>query len=152
VREKRSWVRVQQLSEPLSLVAVSILFPSPSPSGSNRSETDVEELKSLLAARIALSVPMVNAYTNPVSTAPIFASHVLDVQEFPGHAHVGPPGINVEVKLIGVDDKTVEGGGDPMGGLLVNGPPVGGMVGDWVNGGVNAKAQTNGTFRVMRAA
>ena len=50
------------------------------------------------------------------------ASHPLDLQCFPeepeGHitvAHVGPPACNVEIKLVGVLDTSVEKGGDPAG-------------------------------------
>jgi len=50
------------------------------------------------------------------------ASHPLDLQSFPGDsephitvAHVGPPAPNVEVKLVGVLDTSVEKGGDPTG-------------------------------------
>lgn len=125
-------------------------------------------------ARIALSVPIVNAFTHPLSPAPALATHPLDLQELPNvDAHTGPPGINVEVKLRGVDDAAVEGGADPVGEVLTRGPPVGKRVGleDYVNVGaggegeeqevggegegwtalgVRARVQTNGAFVVLR--
>jgi long-chain acyl-CoA synthetase len=88
-------------------------------------------------------------------------------------AHVGPPSVNVEVKLIGVEDDKVEDGGDPVGSLLVRGPPVGktgNENGDhnedyvqvspteekkekddegWVSTGVRALVQPNGSFIVL---
>ncbi|CAA7267615.1 unnamed protein product [Cyclocybe aegerita] len=102
------------------------------------------ENSALTPARIALSVPLVNAFTHPLSTAPVLASHPLDLQDFPSlssvssspssspqppPAHTGPPGVNVEVKLVGVDDEAVEAGGDPTGRLLVRGPPIGKVLG-----------------------
>ena len=73
----------------------------------------------------------------------MFASHALDLQTFPiaspGAAStsasdayaftylapVGPPSVNVEAKLTGVDDSAVEAGSDPVGALHVRGPSVG---------------------------
>ncbi|KAF8160591.1 hypothetical protein BJ912DRAFT_1150914 [Pholiota molesta] len=126
----------------------------------------------LTPARIALSVPIVNVFTHPLSPAPVLATHPLDLQELPNvDAHTGPPGINVEVKLRGVDDDAVEGGADPVGEVLTRGPPVGKRVGleDYVNVGaggeeqegagegegwtalgVRARVQTNGAFVVLR--
>jgi long-chain acyl-CoA synthetase len=73
-------------------------------------------------ARLALSVPILNAHIEEISTAPVFASHPFDLQHFPLSspdevAHVGPPGANVEVKLIAVDhDSEVDDTqGDPTG-------------------------------------
>ncbi|KAH9999009.1 hypothetical protein BJV77DRAFT_978457 [Russula vinacea] len=84
----------------------------------------------LTPARIALSVPLVIAHTHPLVAAPILASHPQDVQTFAAtsaqdFAHVGPPTVNVEVKLAGVDDGAVERGDDPEGVLHVRGPIVG---------------------------
>ncbi|KDQ33577.1 hypothetical protein PLEOSDRAFT_1091549 [Pleurotus ostreatus PC15] len=121
---------------------------------------DASELPS---ARIALSIPIVNAYVHPAVTAPVLASHPLDLQEFPDtadkSAHVGPPSINLETKLTGVDDASVEAGGDPVGLLLVRGPPVGKVVGlsseapkleeDWIATGEQARVQTNGSFKIL---
>lgn len=121
---------------------------------------DASELPS---ARIALSIPIVNAYVHPAVTAPVLASHPLDLQEFPDTAdklaHVGPPSINLETKLIGVDDASVEAGGDPVGLLLVRGPPVGKVIGlsseapkleeDWIATGEQARVQTNGSFKIL---
>src|SRR5258708_32283483 len=83
-----------------------------------------------------LSIPIVNAFMHLMSTAPVLASHPLDLQEFPAGpadgdppiARCGAPTVNVEVKLIGVDDELVESGGDPRGELLVRGPSIGKVV------------------------
>ncbi|KAF8876510.1 hypothetical protein CPB84DRAFT_1795786 [Gymnopilus junonius] len=133
------------------------------------------ESEMLTPARIALSVPLVNAFTHPLVAAPVLASNPLDLQDIPSPrhkdgaiiiAHTGPPGVNVEVKLIGVDDDVVENGGDPVGDLLVRGPPVGKMVNmedyvdvptgievesendGWMQTEVKAKVQTNGSFQL----
>jgi hypothetical protein len=57
------------------------------------------------------------------------ASHPLDLQTFPSDAdphvtvtHVGPPAPNVEVKLVGVLDTSVEKGGDPTGDVCISDP------------------------------
>lgn len=59
-------------------------------------------------ARLALSIPIVNAHIETISTAPIFASHPFDLQHFPPTkedevAHVGAPGANVEVKIVAIE-------------------------------------------------
>ncbi|KIM48939.1 hypothetical protein M413DRAFT_438115 [Hebeloma cylindrosporum] len=115
----------------------------------------------LTPARIALSVPLVNAFTHPLVAAPVLASHPLDLQDIPSlkaAAHTGPPGVNVEVKLTGVNDDVVEAGGDPDGNLLVRGPPVGKQVGledyvhvaeaedGWTPMEARARVLTNGAF------
>ncbi|KAI0035954.1 acetyl-CoA synthetase-like protein [Vararia minispora EC-137] len=118
----------------------------------------------LTPARIALSIPLVHAFTHPISTAPIFASHPHDLQTF-AHAlpvaHVGPPVVNIEVKMKGVDDAAIERGEDPVGKLFVRGPPIGRLMDDedsttenegqepWVATGVVARAQTNGSFAIL---
>lgn len=124
-------------------------------------------------ARIALSVPLVNALTHPFVAGPVLASHPFDLQDFTRKgeservpAHVGPPSVNVEVKLIGVDDDMVENEeGDPAGLLFARGPSVGKM-GDyqedyvqifsaddkdegWISTGIRALVQPNGSFIVM---
>jgi long-chain acyl-CoA synthetase len=127
---------------------------------------------SLTPARIALSVPLVNSFTHPLVAGPVLASHPLDVQDFPSMAsdplaspvaHVGPPSINIEAKLVGVDDELVENGADPVGVLLIRGPPVGTLLGmedyvavpasdeedGWVGTGKRAKVQSNGSFKVL---
>lgn len=97
----------------------------------------------LTPARVALSIPLVNAFTHPLCTAPVLATHPLDLQDFTraapssvfhekseaadGYARsapFGPPSVNVETKLVGVDDEAVENAMDPEGTLLVRGPPV----------------------------
>ena len=114
----------------------------------------------LTPARIALSVPLVNAFIHPLVAAPILASHPLDLQDIPSleAAHTGPPSVNVEVKLMGVNDDGVEAGGDPEGDLLVRGPPVGKQVGledyvdvaeagdGWTAMDAKARVLSNGAF------
>jgi long-chain acyl-CoA synthetase len=59
-------------------------------------------------------VPLINAHIEPISTAPILASHPFDLQHFPPSkpeeevAHVGPPAANVEVKLVAESDIEVD--------------------------------------------
>lgn len=133
---------------------------------------------SVTPARIALSVPLVNSHIHPLVTGPIFASHPLDLQIFPisetttdpfdHNAHVGPPSVNLEVKLVGVEDQAVENGADPIGVLMIRGPTVGKALGTgeasyievpsqsssddgWVRIGEKAKILTNGAFKVLVA-
>lgn len=124
----------------------------------------------LTPARIALSVPLVNSFIHPVVAGPVLASYPYDLQEFPtlgttaSAAHVGPPSVNVEAKLIGVDDDAVEGGASPAGVLNVRGPPVGKVIGvddyvsipelseeteGWVSTGARVLVRTNGSFVVL---
>ena len=123
----------------------------------------------LTSARIALSVPFVNVFTHPLVAAPVLASHAFDLQDFysttetsKAVAPTGPPGVNVEAKLVNVDDDAVEKGGDPSGDLLVRGPPVGKMVNtedyvdvpsgdnpdsyEWAGMDVKARIRPNGSF------
>ncbi|KAH8117503.1 hypothetical protein DFH11DRAFT_1700279 [Phellopilus nigrolimitatus] len=123
------------------------------------------EAKTLTPARLALSVPIVNAHEHPLVAGPVFFSHPLDFQEFPSSgdpkladiAHVGPPSINVEVKLTSVDDAAVESGADPVGDLVVRGPSVTHPLDgestphSWVHIGEKGVAQSNGTFKVISA-
>ncbi|KAJ2972277.1 hypothetical protein NUW54_g12305 [Trametes sanguinea] len=132
--------------------------------------------QALTPARIALSVPVINAHTHPLVAGPVFASHALDLQTFPTAnpspsssaadayaftylAPVGPPSVNVEAKLAGVDDAAVEGGADPIGDLHVRGPSVGQPLSveqepeeeelrGWRATGERAKVAPNGTFKV----
>ncbi|KAF7777471.1 hypothetical protein Agabi119p4_3543 [Agaricus bisporus var. burnettii] len=132
-------------------------------------------------ARMALSVPLVNTFTHPLVAGPVLASHPFDLQDFTEEGvssekkgHVGPPSVNVEAKLTGVDDEKVENGGDPTGLLFVRGPPVG-KIGNgdqnedyvqvspteerrvrdenaeegWISTGVRAQVQPNGSFIVL---
>ncbi|KAI0262959.1 acetyl-CoA synthetase-like protein [Gloeopeniophorella convolvens] len=119
----------------------------------------------LTPARIALSVPLVLAHAHPLVAAPVLASHPQDVQTFAAAsereiAHVGPPTVNVEVKLVGVRDDAVERGEDPEGVLHVRGPIVGRVLAvsdgseeaaraeePWVSTGDRARVQTNGSFK-----
>ncbi|KAL1947959.1 hypothetical protein VTO73DRAFT_13683 [Trametes versicolor] len=137
------------------------------------------EAQAFTPARIALSVPVINAHTHPLVAGPVFASHALDLQTFgPGTsgaastsaadayaltylAPVGPPSVNVEAKLSGVDDTAVEAGADPVGELHVRGPSVGRPLSvtvedesleeelrGWRATGERAKVAPNGTFKV----
>ena len=102
-------------------------------------DTEVAEAKSLTPARLALSVPIVNAHEHPLVAGPVFFSHPLDFQElagngsvnteFAGIAHVGPPSINVEAKIVGVDDATVEKGADPVGEVIESSCEIGSIFG-----------------------
>lgn len=126
--------------------------------------------KLLTPARVAFSVPLVIAHTHPLVSAPILASHPHDMQTFAitsdqERAHVGPPTVNIEVKLVGVDDVAVERGEDPAGVLHVRGPIVGRLLilsdspveeealkdeERWVATGDRARVQTNGVFKTWR--
>ncbi|KAI0086291.1 acetyl-CoA synthetase-like protein [Irpex rosettiformis] len=132
------------------------------------------ESQTVTPSRIALSTPLVNAYIHPQVAGPVLASHPLDLQTFPTEASsaaasaadtyaftylapVGSPAINVEAKLTGVDDNTIESGGDPVGSLWIRGPSVGtlldvkeaeGEAKGWVEAGETARVLSNGTFKV----
>ncbi|TCD65411.1 hypothetical protein EIP91_002710 [Steccherinum ochraceum] len=133
------------------------------------------EASAITPARIALSIPVVNSYIHPAVTGPIFASHPLDLQTFPSippvqtasaaenysftyDGAVGPPTVNIEAKLLGVNDPAVEGGSDPVGSLQVRGPSVGKLLyvdeseaeeeRGWVDTGDRARVLTNGTFKI----
>jgi len=134
------------------------------------------ESQALVLSRVAVSVPLVNVYVHPLVAGPVFASHPLDLQTFPPTAEtassmsaadafaftylapVGPPAVNVEAKLLGVDDAAVEAGADPVGSVLVRGPVVGKLLRpqdeqedgeDWVALGQRAKVAANGAFKVV---
>lgn len=94
----------------------------------------------------------------------MLATHAFDLQSLPSaegeQAHVGAPSVNVEVKLISVDDAAIEKGNDPQGELLVRGPPVGTLLTQgapsteaegqgWVQTGEIARVMTNGAFKVV---
>ena len=108
---------------------------------------------------------------HPLVAAPVLASHAFDLQDFysttenkttsKAVAPTGPPGVNVEAKLVNVDDDAVEKGGDPSGDLLIRGPPVGKMVNldyvdvpsgdnpdsyEWARMDVKARIRPNGSF------
>lgn len=126
------------------------------------------------SARVAFSVPVVITHIHPLVACPIFASHPLDLQNFPANwkigddyaqvTHVGPPSICTEVKLVGLNDELVEQGRDPRGSLLVRGPVVGRSYGPdddeygsiasvddhegWLVTGQTAIALKNGTFKM----
>lgn len=118
----------------------------------------------LVPARLALSIPLINTHTHGSAAGPLFATHAFDLQMLPCSpaaaepAHVGAPSVNVEVKLIGVNDNVVEKGGDPTGEILVRGPSVGNMLSAdgeageknaWVHTGEMARVMTNGAFKVF---
>ncbi|KAJ3781903.1 hypothetical protein GGU10DRAFT_93356 [Lentinula aff. detonsa] len=139
----------------------------------------------LTPARVALSCPIIHTLTHPTVVGPAFALHALDLQDFStaegdstkSFAPVGPPTVSIEAKLLGVDDSAVEDGADPIGTLVVRGPPVtkqlsgedlesssgyvnvrtgestsSGNADDddgWVNLGFKIRVLTNGSFRVV---
>ena len=116
----------------------------------------------LVSARVALSIPLVLTYTHAAVAGPVLASHPLDLQAFPpvegdklaDVAHVGPASVNIEAKLVGVDDEKMEKGADPYGELCVRGPSVGVVAGgegddDWMKTGSVAQVYTNGAFKVV---
>lgn len=115
----------------------------------------------LVSARLALSIPLINTHTHGSAAGPLFATHAFDLQMLPGAdepAHVGAPSVNVEVKLIGVNDNVVEKGADPIGKILVRGTSVGNMLSAdgeageknaWVHTGEIARVMTNGAFKVL---
>lgn len=129
------------------------------------------EAKTMTPARIALSIPLVNSLTHPLVSGPVLASHAFDLQDFPAPsngpltpvAHTGPPSVNIEAKLVGVEDDQVENGANPVGILFVRGPSVAKMAniegyvdissegdGDgWIGTGVKAEVQPNGSFQVL---
>lgn len=123
-------------------------------------------ISDLTPMRIALSVPIVNTHTHPISAGPIFSTQPLDLQMLPAGsskdpfsdiAHVGAPGVNVQVKLVGVNDADVEAGGDPTGDIHIGGPPVGVPLGTseednegaWRKTGERGRVLTNGAFKVL---
>lgn len=139
------------------------------------------EVQALTPSRIALSVPVINVHSHPTAAGPVFASHPLDLQTFPTSASstpslsaadayaftylapVGPPTVNVEVKLTGVDDAAVEAGADPVGALYLRGPSIGRPLSveeeaqdederGWRAAGERAKVAPNGTFQVSAAS
>lgn len=82
-----------------------------------------------IPAQIALSVPVSHIHIHLLSTSALFASHPYDLQITPegenskhGGWHYGPPTANVEIKLTGVDESTVEQGGDPEGLVCLQSP------------------------------
>lgn len=118
----------------------------------------------LVPARLVLSIPLINTYTHGSATGPLFATHAFDLQMLPSSspaaepAHVGAPSVNVEVKLIGVNDNVVEKGADPIGEILVRGSSVGNMLSAdgeageknaWVHTEEMARVMTNGAFKVL---
>ncbi|KAF7295099.1 Acetyl-CoA synthetase [Mycena indigotica] len=118
----------------------------------------------LTPSRAALSVPVINCFSHPLVAGPVLASHALDLQDLGTKtAHSGPPSINIEAKLVGVEDDVVEQGGDPTGVLMVRGPPVGKLASmeasyvsipgssdeeEWIGTGVRATVLPNGAFVV----
>jgi len=110
----------------------------------------------MMQSRVALSVPLVNAYIHPFVSSHVFSSHPLDLQSFPeyDYHHVGAPCINIETKVLGVDDNLVEKGDNPLGSIVVRGPTVGkpqdiSAEDDWIDLNVKAQVLTNGVFSVV---
>jgi len=118
-------------------------------------------------ARAVLSIPIINCFSHPLVAGPVLASHALDLQDLSSEgmkvAHTGPPSVNVEAKLVGVEDELVENGADPVGILMVRGPSVGKLTSmeasyisipsgedeGWIGTGLRATVQTNGAFRFL---
>jgi hypothetical protein len=125
--------------------------------------------KDLPDARVTLSIPVVHAVSHPAVVAPVCATHPLDLQHFPAPAnaqgfdavaHAGPPSVNLEAKLIGIDDTATQAGQDPEGTLLVRGPTVAKVeiIGDeasaeiesgWLNTWDKVRVLTNGCFKFL---
>jgi len=119
----------------------------------------------LTPTRVVFSIPYVNAVSSDLVCGPLFASYPHDLQThllseagntFENIAHVGAPTVSLEVKLVGVDDATIEEGKDPVGEVYVRGPPVGTLLGDhnpngehWLPTGYRGKAQPNGCFKIV---
>lgn len=72
-------------------------------------------------------MPVVNAFSHPLSSSPIFASHPLDLQMLDigkedsdsMNAHTGPPSCNIEVKLLKLNEEAVAAGADPEGEVCI---------------------------------
>jgi long-chain acyl-CoA synthetase len=169
----QSLVIVLIQSEQLSSAVVSRVIPTPS--DSLTCLLGPIESSYLTPARVALSVPLVNSHTHPLAAGPLFATYPSDLQTFPtpsqgttdpfAHiAHVGSPSTNVEAKLAGIDDESVENGTDPVGVLMVRGPSIGRVLGvgeasyvevpsssdgGWVGTGEKAKILANGAFKIL---
>lgn len=134
------------------------------------------ENQALTPARVALSVPILIVHSHPQVSGPVLATHAFDVQSFPNEtaspgtsaadnyafsylSAVGAPSINLEAKLIAVDDASIEAGEDPVGRLMVRGPSVGVLLDveskegelekGWFETGEKAKVLPNGTFKVV---
>ncbi|KAG6376099.1 hypothetical protein JVT61DRAFT_2071 [Boletus reticuloceps] len=120
--------------------------------------------EALTPARISLSVPLINAHIHGSTSGPMFATHAFDLQCLPSaegeQAHIGAPSVNVEVKLVGVDDAAIDRGNDPKGEIVVRGPPVGTSLSEnansmetedqgWVQTGEIAQVMTNGAFKMV---
>ncbi|TKY86236.1 hypothetical protein EX895_005061 [Sporisorium graminicola] len=107
-------------------------------------------------------------------TAAVSATHAFDLQAFANHetggmqvpAHVGPPSVSVEVKLVQSETATHAGftiagdrqpghAGDPMGEIQVRGSIVAGKTNsqeDWSATGDLGAFRSNGTLVVLRDA
>jgi hypothetical protein len=106
---------------------------------------------------VTLGVPVLSTLDYPLAAGPILSTQFYDFQIFPDdtrNSHRGCPVINDEIKLVGVDEKGVESGEDPVGELAVRGPAVLGGPGDsadgvWKRTGWRAVVRANGTFKVL---
>ncbi|KAH8833558.1 hypothetical protein DL96DRAFT_1666671 [Flagelloscypha sp. PMI_526] len=91
----------------------------------------------LTPARVAFSIPLVNAFSHPLVAGPVLASHPLDVQDFPQ--------LNLPERE------------NPVGKLIVRGPPVGRLYGvddygddeGWTPTNQKAMVLTNGAFHIF---
>ncbi|EST04812.1 AMP-dependent synthetase/ligase [Kalmanozyma brasiliensis GHG001] len=130
------------------------------------------------ALRTHLSCAVLNAYLPKLKaaavTATVSATHAFDLQAFAEHetgsmqvpAHVGPPAVSAEIKLVQSTAATDAGltiagerqpgqAGDPMGEILIRGNLVARSVeskDDWVATGDLGAFRSNGTLVVLRDA
>lgn len=126
--------------------------------------------------RSHLGCAVLNAYLPSLSigaalTGPISSTHAFDLQAFAEHehgpmqvpAHVGPPSVAVELKLVQTQAATDNGftisgarldgyQGDPMGEIVVQGYLAAGVNGDWVATGDFGAIRSNGTLVVLRGS
>jgi long-chain acyl-CoA synthetase len=98
-------------------------------------------------SHLLLSLPLTRLHPSPYSAGPVFVSHYYDIQsaQIPSayldkvftstiqqgekKAHVGAPGSNVEVKLVGEGVEGAEEGGEKSGRVWVRGPAIGERLG-----------------------
>jgi long-chain acyl-CoA synthetase len=119
-------------------------------------------------ARATMSVPIVHVYSHPALPAPVTASHPFDFQtfsasptddEFGKTLHAGSPSVNLEAKVLRVNDTEVEAGADPEGILHIRGPAVGKVevlgeevdetAKEWLNTEERVRVQTNGCIKFV---
>ncbi|CDU25963.1 uncharacterized protein SPSC_06134, partial [Sporisorium scitamineum] len=141
-----------------------------------RGDTTPQALLDSLRSHLGCAV--LNAYlpklTGAAVTAAVSATHAFDLQAFANHetdgmqvpAHVGPPSVSVEIKLVQSKTATQAGftiagdrppghAGDPMGEIQVRGNIVAGKLhseDEWSATGDLGAFRSNGTLVVLRDA